>query len=150
MKIRKFNESIDDSREWITDFMSDLEIDFPGTEASLYPSKHPSIEPDIITVNILPKKEDREWGTIIKSTTNEDLGWSRKDLLKYIEDKIRFLVDGVDDLSFGYCSISTFSKSVRPTITHNLDLSSGKFTSRFKMGKLNLIQKIRIYLNHKE
>lgn len=154
MKIRRFNESIDESvknsREWMNDFISDLEIDFPGTDAYLYESKIPNIEPDIIKVHILPKKEDEEpWGTIIRSMSNEDLGWDRKDLLKYIEDKIRFMIDSVDDLHLLRFYISIFSKSNKRTIIDNLDLSSGKFINRFKMGKLDMIQKIEIHLLHK-
>lgn len=132
MKIKRFNESsIDDflsnvesQREWIDDFLSDLEIDFPGTKCIFNKGNSPQIsESDVL------------------------LGWTRRDLFKYVEDKISFLVNAVDDLSCIRISLHEFGGDPKPIYSSGLDISSTKFLGRYKE-RIKRISKIKIYLNH--
>jgi len=152
MKIKRFNESsiddflsrVDSQREWINDFLSDLEIDFPGTKCILNKGNSPQIsESDVLSIEI-PNKTSGNRRTF---KSDDELGWTRKDLLKYVEDKISFLVNTIDDLSCIRISLQEFGGDPKPIYSSGLDISSAKFLGRYKE-RLKRISKIKIYLNH--
>jgi len=151
MRIRRFNESIDEflakvdtQRGWISDFLDDLEIDFPGTKCTLDKGRSPQIsESDILVIKILNKSSEN-W---IRFATDDELGWTRKSLFKYIEDKISFLIDTIDDLSCIRISLHEFGGDPKPIYSSNLDISSSKFFGRYR-DRLKRISKIKIHINH--
>ena len=146
MAIKRFNELMKDSREWMMDFMEDLEIDFPGTKASLH--KRSVIEGDVISIEILPtKKTDPIFKDHQVVSTDESLGWRRLDLLKYIEGKLNYLSDQIE-IEVETIKLSNFTHEKKPIYIKDGDISSRKFFNKIK-NRLKLISKIDIDFDHK-
>lgn len=163
MRILRFNESkhispyagikddnVKESREWLLDFISDLEIDFPGVSAEIHDGNPWAGELDIVKLNINNKLVDWDRdkdSRYFSFKTDDDLGWSRKDFLKYIESKVKYIDSSVDGLSFYRFSINTFSRENILIKEGDLDLSSPRFYNRVKNG-INRITLIKVFFEH--
>lgn len=145
MKIRKFNESSDDEISWIRDFIDDLELDFPGIETEFNDDIEPTGEIDTVKINLPCKKEPSPNGsTWITLMPDDEIGWSRRDLLKYIENKVNFLTDSVEGLDLYQYLLIPFADNTKSLSIYNGDISSSKFINKIKLPKLERLQKITI------
>lgn len=165
MRILRFNEDVEyvspydgiidsdvkESREWLLDFISDLEIDFPGVNGEIHEGNPWAGELDIVKLKIDNKlvdwDEDKD-SRYFSLKTDGDLGWSRKDILKYIENKVKYINDSVDGLSFYAFSIDTFSRENLLIKVGDLDLSSPRFYNKVKNDRIKRITSIKILFQH--
>jgi hypothetical protein len=94
MLIKKFESFSSDN---IEDFISELELDFTGITI-----QHRKSNPDkdkhlsIVQISIDQIKESIKGKNFERNPTDDQLGWTRRYILKYIENKIRLMsTDGV-------------------------------------------------------
>lgn len=93
MLIKKFESFSSDN---IEDFISELELDFPRITIQHRKSRPDGKHLSIVEISIDQIKEVINGKNFERNPTDDQLGWTRRYILKYIENKIRLMsTDGV-------------------------------------------------------
>lgn len=148
--IYMYSESVDisDSYEDLEDLASYLEDNFEGIKIFIQREEKTSERiPDTIYIEI-PREiseYDEDGIRIIRYKSDDEIGWSRSNLLSTIQNRLEMIIDNNENIKFSYIMIRTWGKST-PIRIDTCDLTSNKFKNKIKK-KIQFIDKISIYLN---